>query len=80
MQVISGMERVREGISQALQEQKKAVSEWKPQLGDMQHLLQLIMSLQPTFIIVDTGDECTAIQRFRLLNLLKEVLEISWAG
>jgi len=77
MQVISRIERVREGISQALQAQKKAVSRRKPQLGDMLQLLQLIMSLQPTFMIVDTREECTAIQRFRLLNLLKEVREIS---
>ena len=71
------MERVREGISQALQAQKKAVSGRKPQLGDMLQLLQLIMSLQPTFVIVDTRDKCTAMQRFRLLNLLKEVRELS---
>ena len=68
-QVISGMENVPEEIRQALQEQKKAVSGRKPQLGDIVKNLQLTTSSQPTFMVIDALDECTAIQRFRLLIL-----------
>jgi len=76
-QVISGMERVPEDISRALQEQKRAVSGRKPQLGDIVKMLQLITSSQPTFMVIDALDECTAVQRFRLFDSLKEILEKS---
>ena len=76
-QVISGMERVPENISRALQEQKQAFSGRKPQLADIVRMLQLITSSQPTFMIIDALDECTAGQRFRLFDSLKEILEKS---
>jgi len=76
-QVISGMERVPEDISRALQEQKRAVSGRKPQLADIVRMLQLITSSQPTFMVIDALDECTAVQRFRLFDSLKEILEKS---
>jgi len=76
-QVISGMERVPEDVSRALQEQKRAVSGRKPQLGDIVKMLQLITSSQPTFMVIDALDECTTVQRFRLFDSLKEILEKS---
>jgi len=76
-QVISGMERVPEDLLRGLQEQKKAVSGRKPQLGDIVKMLQLIMSSQPTFMVVDAFDECTAVQRFRLFDSLKEIVDNS---
>jgi len=76
-QVISGMERVPEDISRALQEQKRAVSGRKPQLADIVRMLQLITSSQPTFMVIDALDECTAVQRFRLFDSLKDILEKS---
>jgi len=76
-QVISGMGRVPENISRALQEKQKAVSGRKPQLGDIVEMLQLITSSQPTFIVIDALDECTAVQRVRLFDSLKEILEKS---
>jgi len=76
-QVVSGMERVPENISRALQEQKRAISGRKPQLGDIVKMLRLIMSSQPTFMVIDALDECTAVQRFRLFDSLKEILEKS---
>ena len=79
-QVISGTERVPEDIWRALMEQKKAVSGRKPQLGDIVKILQLITSSQPTFMVIDALDECTAIQRFRLFDSLKEILEKSPAA
>ena len=76
-QMISGTERVPKGIWQALQEQKKAVSGRKPQLGDIVKILQLITSSQRTFMVIDALDECTAVQRFRLFDSLREILEKS---
>jgi len=76
-QVINGMERVPEDISRALQEQKKAVSGRKPQLGDIVKMLQLITSSRPTFMVIDALDECTPVQRFHLFDSLKEILEKS---
>ena len=72
--VISGMERVPEEISHALQEEKKAFSGRKPQLGDIVRMLQLITSAQRIFMVIDALDECTAAQRFRLFDTWKEIL------
>ena len=74
-QVVSGMERVPEDISRALQEQKKAVSGRKPHLSDIVKMLQLITSSQHTFMVIDALDECTAVQRFPHFESLKEILE-----
>jgi len=60
-----------------LQEQRKAVSGRKPQLGDIVKILQLITSSRPTFMVIDALDECTAAQRFRLFDALREILEKS---
>ena len=76
-QVISGMERVPGEISWALQELKRAVSGRKPQLGDIVKMLQLITSSQQTFMVIDALDECAALQRYRLFDSLKEILEQS---
>ena len=76
-QVISGTERVPEDIWRALQEQKRTVSGRKPQLGDIVKILQLITSSQRTFMVIDALDESTAVQRFRLFDSLKDILEKS---
>jgi len=68
------MERVPEDMSRSLQEEKKAVSGRKPQLGDIVKMVQLITSSQPTFMVIDTLDECTLVQRFRLFDSLKEIV------
>ena len=76
-QVINGTERVPEDIWRALQAQKKAVSGRKPQLSDIVKILQLITASQRTFMVIDALDESTAVQRFRLFDSLKEILEKS---
>jgi len=76
-QMISRMERVPEDISRALQEQKRAVSGRKPKLDDIVKMLQLITSSQPTYMVIDALDECTAVQRFRLFDTLKEIVDKS---
>ena len=76
-QVISRMERVPGEIWWALQEQNKAISGRRPQLCDVLKMLRLITSSQRTLMVVDGLDECTAVQRFKLFDLLKEILMTS---
>ena len=76
-QMVSGTGRISEDIWQALREQRESVSGRRPQLGDIVKMLQLITSSQPTFMVIDALDECTAIQRYRLFDSLKVILEKS---
>ena len=76
-QVISGVEKVPESTWWAMQEQKRVVSRRKRQLGDIVKILQLITSSQRTFMVIDPLDECTAVQRYRPFDSLKEILEKS---
>jgi len=76
-QMVSGRERISEDIWRALREQREAVSGRRPQLGDIVEMLQLITSSQRTFMVIDALDECTAVQRFKLFDGLREILEKS---
>ena len=76
-QMISGTRGIPEDIWPALREQRDAISGRRPQLGDIVKMLQLITSSQRTFMVIDALDECTAVQRFRLFDSLKEILERS---
>ena len=76
-QMVSGMDRIPEEISQAYQEQKKSIGGCGPPLADTVKMLQSITSLQPTFICIDALDECVGAQRFKVLDSLKQILEKS---
>jgi len=76
-QMVSGTGRILEDIWWALREQREAISGRRPQLGDILKMLQLITSSQRTFMVIDALDEYTAIQRFRLFDSLKDILEKS---
>ena len=76
-QMVSGMERVPEEISRAFQEQKKAIGGCGLQLVDIVKMLQVITSSQPTYICIDALDECVGVQRLRMLDCLRQVLEKS---
>ena len=76
-QMVSGTQRIPEEIWQTLREQKEAVSGRRPQLDDIVKILQLITSSQPTYMCIDALDECTGVQRFKLLDSLKQILELS---
>ena len=75
-QMISGME-IPEETWRALRKQKGAIGGRKPQLSDIVKMLQLVTSSQPTFMVIDALDECTAVQRYRLFDSLKEILRKS---
>ena len=79
-QIFSGTGGIGEDIWRAFREEKEAVSGRKPQLADIVKMLQLITSSQRIFMVIDALDECTAVQRFRLFDSLKEILEKSRGG
>jgi len=76
-QIVSGMETIPKDISQAFQEQKKAIGGRGPQLLNIVKMLQAITSSLRTFVCIDALDECAAVHRIKLLNLLKQILENS---
>ena len=76
-QMVSGTGRISEDIWRALREQREAVSGRRPLLGDIVNMLQLITYSQRTFMVIDALDECTAVQRYRLFDSLKVILEKS---
>jgi len=76
-QMVDGMERIPEKISRALQEQKGAVGGRRLRLADIVKMLYLITSSYRTFLCIDALDECVGVQRTRLLDSLRQILEKS---
>ena len=76
-QVVGGMEKVPEGITQAFQGQKMAIGGRGPGLPDIVKMLQNVTSSLRTFICVDALDECAPTHRVKLLNSLHQILETS---
>ena len=76
-QIVSRMERIPEDIWRVLEERKRTIGGCRPQLDDLIKILQAIASTRPTFICIDALDECAGVERFRLLDSLKEILEQS---
>ena len=76
-QIVGGMEKIPEEISQAFQEQKRVIGRRGLQLPDIVKMLQNITSSLRTFVCIDALDECAAVHRVKLLNSLKQTLEKS---
>ena len=76
-QVVGGIEKIPEEISQAFQEQKKVIGGRGPRLPDIMKMLQNIISSLPTFVCIDALDECAAVNQVKLLNSLQQILEKS---
>ena len=76
-QMVDGMEVIPEDISQGLKEQLRTIYGFEPQLVDILKILQLITSSQPTIMCIDGLDECVGAQRARILDSLKQILEMS---
>ena len=71
------MERIPEDISRAFREQKQTIGGCGPQLADIMRMLERITSSQSKFICIDALDECVGVQRVRVLDSLKQILEKS---
>ena len=76
-QMIGKVEVVSQEIYRAFQEHQETLGGRKPQLGNIMNMLQAITSSRRTFISIDALDECTAQDRFKLLDALKQILEKS---
>ena len=76
-QIVGGMEKVPEEITQAFQEQKMAIGGRAPRLRDIVKMLQTITSSLRTFVCIDAWDECAAPHRVKLLNSLHQILATS---
>jgi len=76
-QMVGGMERVPEEIWRAFQQETTTIGGRKPQLISIVQMLQHIASSRRTVICIDGLDECSGVQRVRLLDSLKQILEKS---
>ena len=76
-QMVSGMERIPEEVSQAFQGQRVAIGGRGPQLADIVKMLQSITSSQPTFLCIDGLDGSAGVQQLRVLGSLKQILDKS---
>jgi len=75
-QMIGGVERIPEEIWRAFQ-QTTTIGGRRPQLTYIVQMIQLIASSRPTVMCIDGLDECSGVQRVRLLDSLKQILEKS---
>ena len=76
-QVVSGMKRVPEEITQAYEDQKTVIGGRSPQLADIVKMLQITSSEKRTFICIDALDECVPRNRVKLLDSLNQILRRS---
>jgi len=76
-QMVGGIGVVPEEIWRAFQQQTMTVGGGRPQLINIVQMLRLTASSRRTFICIDGLDECSGVQRVRLLDSLKQVLEKS---
>ena len=76
-QVVGGLERIPEEISQAFQEARNAIGGRGPQLPDIMRMLEAITLSIPTFVCIDALDECGVPDRVKLLNSLQQILKQS---
>jgi len=76
-QMVGGVERIPEEIWRAFQQQTTTIGGRKPQLINIVQMLQHIASSRPTVMCIDGLDECSGVQRARLLGSLQKILEKS---
>ena len=74
-QIVDGMENIPEDIARAFQQQKRTIGGRRPQLANLVKMLKAVSSSRTTFMCIDAVDECAGVERFRLLDSLKDVLE-----
>ena len=77
IQIVNELEKIPEEISQAFQEQKKAVGGRGLLLPDVVKMLLAVMSSLRTFVCIDALDKYAVVHRVKLLDSLKQILEKS---
>jgi len=76
-QMVGGVERIPEEIWRAFQQQTTTIGGRKPQLINIVQMLQLIASSRRAVMCIDGLDECSGVQRARLLGSLQKIVEKS---
>ena len=76
-QVVGGMEKVPEEVTEVFEEQRMAIGGRGPRLPDIVKMLQTITSSLRIFVCIDALDECAAAHRVKLLNSLQQILKAS---
>ena len=76
-QIVSGLEEIPGGISQAYEDQKKVIGGRGPQLSDIGKMLQTTTSERQTFICIDAMDECAPEHRIKIFDSLDQILQRS---
>ena len=74
-QAVGGLERIPDEISQTFQNYKKVIGGRGLRVPEIVKMLQIVASLQPTFICIDALDECVEGHRPEVLDSLRQVLE-----
>ena len=76
-QVVGGMEKVPEEITEAFEKQKMAIGGRGLRLPDIVKMLQSITTSLRTIICIGALDECATAHRVKLLNSLQQILTTS---
>jgi len=76
-QVVGGLDKIPEEITQEFVEQKKVTGGRSLRLDQIVKLLVVVTSLKPTFICVDAVDECAVRDRIKILISLGEIIQKS---
>ena len=73
-QVVGGLRRIPEEISEAFREGRNAIGGRGPRLPDILRMLEAITFSIPTFVCIDALDECAVPDRVKFLNSLQQIL------
>jgi len=76
-QIVGGLERIPEVIRRMFHEHKKVIGGRGLRVAEIVKMLQIVTSLQPTFICADALDECVEKHRPEILSLLRQIVEKS---
>jgi len=76
-QMVGGMGQIPEEIWQTFQQQTTTIGGHRPKLTYIVQMIQLVASSRRTVMCIDGLDECSGVQRVRLLDSLQQILEKS---
>ena len=76
-QMVGGMERIPEEVWRAFRQQTTTIGAHRPQLINIVEMIQYIASSRRIVMCIDGLDECSGVQRVRLLDSLQKILEKS---
>ena len=76
-QLINGLDKIPKEVLDVFREEKMGVGGRALRFAQIEKLFQTITSSQRTIICVDALDECRVMDRLKLLNSLREILQKS---